>query len=101
MHAQLKLHQSPPRSFLLNPASEEFEDAMSVIETYIDPEPGESLRSLVYRMAGRCEERITNLELAGAAIVEAWSCFQKGVPANHSIEPAVKAFEEYIGEQWP
>ena len=101
MHAHLKLMPDFPKTPRLDLNSEEFADALSVIETYIDPEPGESFRSMVYRMAGRCEERITTLEQAAGKVVEAWNLLQSGVPACHSMEPAVRAFERYIGEQWP
>ena len=101
MHAHLKLIPDFPKTPRLDFNTEEFEDALSVIETYIDPEPGESFRSMVYRMAGRCEERITSLEQAAGRIAVAWNHFQSGVPSRYSMEPAVRAFEQYIGEQWP
>jgi hypothetical protein len=101
MHARFRLLQPPLQPILLDSANGEFDDTLSVIETYIDPEPGESFRSMVYRMAGRCEERINNLEQAACALVEAWNLFQRGVPACSSMEPAVKVFEQFIGEQWP
>ena len=101
MHAHLKLIPDLPKTPRLDFNREEFQDALSVIETYIDPEPGESFRSMVYRMAGRCEERITSLEQVAGKIVVAWTQFQSGVPARYSMEPAVRAFERYIGEQWP
>ncbi len=101
MHAPLRFFQNaPPRTRPVS-VSEELEDTLSVIATYIDPEPGESFRSLVYRMAGRCEERINGLEQAAAALAEAWSLFESGVSAEESMKPAVQAWERYIGEQWP